>query len=40
MDAAKSYNNIGLIYNAKGDYTTALEYYLKCLRIRGAVLGD
>ena len=26
-DIARSYNNIGLVYNSLGEYTSALEYY-------------
>ena len=36
---ATSYNNIGLLYNAQGDYPKALEYYFKALKIREKVLG-
>jgi tetratricopeptide (TPR) repeat protein len=36
---AELYNNIGLIYNAQGDYNTALDYYKKALTIREKVLG-
>ena len=39
VDAAKSYNLIGLVYYAKGDYDRALEYSLKALAIREKVLG-
>ena len=39
VDAAKSYNNIGLVYDAKDDYDRALEYHLKALAIREKVLG-
>ena len=28
------------MHEFKGEYNTALEYYLKCLKIREAVLGD
>ena len=33
-------NKIGSIYDSKGDFKTALEYYLKCLKIREAALGN
>ena len=39
VDAAKSYNHIGRVYEAKGDYDRALEYFLKALAIREKVLG-
>ena len=39
VDAAESYNNIGIVYYYKGDYDRALEYYLKALAIREKVLG-
>ena len=39
VDAAKSYNHIGRVYEAQGDYDRALEYYLKALEIREKVLG-
>jgi len=29
-ETADSYNSLGAIYTAKGDYSTALEYYHKC----------
>jgi len=32
-DLAKSYNNIGLVYNSKGEYDKALEFYQKSLEI-------
>ena len=38
-DTATSYNNIGLVYDEKGDYDKALEYYFKALTIREKVLG-
>ena len=38
-DTATSYNNIGVVYDDKGDYDTALECYLKALAIREKVLG-
>jgi tetratricopeptide (TPR) repeat protein len=36
---ATAYNNIGSVYDDKGDYDNALEYYLKALAIREKVLG-
>lgn len=36
---ASSYNNIGIVYNNKGDYDKALEYYFKDLTISEKVLG-
>jgi tetratricopeptide (TPR) repeat protein len=36
---ASSLNNIGNIYQEKGDYNKALEYYLKSKEIRKLVLG-
>ena len=38
-DTAISYNNIGLVYDNKGDYDKALEYYSKALNIKEKVLG-
>ena len=38
-DAAKSYNHIGRVYEAQGDYDRAMEYFLKALAIREKVLG-
>ena len=38
-NTASSYNNIGLVYNEKGDYGKALEYYFKDLAISEKVLG-
>ena len=34
-----SYNNIGVIYNKRGDYDKSLEYHQKALEIREKVLG-
>ena len=36
---ATSYNNIGLVYDNKGDYAKALEYHFKALTIWEKVLG-
>ena len=36
---ATSYNNIGLVYKAQGNYPKALEYYLKAMKIDEKVLG-
>ncbi len=36
---AVSYNNIGFVYDTKGDYDNALEYYHKALAIKEKVLG-
>ncbi|CAF1294873.1 unnamed protein product [Didymodactylos carnosus] len=33
-DTASSLNNIGLVYDNKGEYDRALDYYLKCLKIQ------
>ena len=38
-DTARSYNNIGIIYNRKGDYDKAMKYYLKSLAICEKVLS-
>jgi tetratricopeptide (TPR) repeat protein len=38
-DTATSYNNIGLVYCAQGDYPKALESYFKALAIKEKVLG-
>ena len=38
-NVALSYNNIGLVYDNKGEYDKALEYYLKDLDISERVLG-
>ena len=37
---ATSYNNIGYIYSAQGDYSLALEYYQKALAIYKQAFGD
>lgn len=39
-ETATLYNNIGAVYDSKGDYDTALEKYNKALDIRKQVLGD
>ena len=36
---ATSYNNIGQVWNKKGEYDKALEYYEKCLAIELKTLG-
>ena len=38
-NTATSYNNIGAVYNAQGNFDKALEYLLKALAIREKVLG-
>ena len=38
-DTASSYNEIGVVYDSKGDYDIALEYYNKALAIRQQVFG-
>ena len=38
-DTANSYNNIGAVYDNKGEYEKGLEYYLKALEIREKALG-
>jgi len=38
-DTATSYNNIGDVYDAKGDYENALVEYRKALEIQLKVLG-
>ena len=37
---ASLYNNIGLIWNSKGEYDKALEYHEKCLAIKLKKFGD
>ena len=39
-DMAASYDNIGAVYEAKGDNDKALEYYNKSLAIRLNTLGE
>ena len=39
-EAATSYNNIGLVYYAQGNYAQALEFYNKALAIQLKVLGE
>ena len=39
LDVAKSYNNIGNVYNRQGKYEEALEYYQKSLDIKIRVVG-
>ena len=38
-DTAMSYNNIGVVYDDKGDYDGALEYHFKALAIEEITLG-
>jgi tetratricopeptide (TPR) repeat protein len=38
-DVASSYNNIGGVYDSKGEYALALEYYQKALDILTKVYG-
>ncbi|MBR4871003.1 MAG: tetratricopeptide repeat protein [Alistipes sp.] len=38
-DTAKSYNNIGVVYNDLSEYEKALEYHLKALKIKEKILG-
>jgi len=40
VDLAILYNGIGGVYNEKGDYEEALEYYMKCLKIIQEVYGS
>ena len=37
---ATSYNNIGFVYYAQGDYSRALEMYERSLEIRKSVYGE
>ena len=39
-DTASSYENIGNIYDAKGDYDKGYEYHIQALNIRKKVLGE
>ena len=39
-NVASSYNNIGIVWDVKGDYDRALEYHEKALSIRLRVLGE
>ncbi len=39
IEAATSYNNIGLVYNDQDDHGKALEYFFKALAINEKVLG-
>jgi nephrocystin-3 len=38
-DYASSLNNVGSIFDRKGEYDKALEYYFKSLEIKKVVLG-
>jgi nephrocystin-3 len=38
-DYASSLGNIGSIYDNKGDYDKALDYYFKSIEIRKIILG-
>ncbi len=38
-NTATSYNEIGMVYDNKGNYSKALKYYFKALAIREKVLG-
>jgi len=40
QDVATSYNNIGGIYNSKGEFDTALDYYQRSLSIKISIFGD
>ena len=40
MDVARSYNNIGLIYNDKGDYEESLKYFEKAIETGINILGS
>ena len=37
---AKSYNNIGLVYDSQGKYDDALDYYQKSLKIKITAVGS
>ncbi len=37
---ATSFNNLGCVYDRKGEYEKAIEYYTKALNIRQKVLGN
>jgi tetratricopeptide (TPR) repeat protein len=32
-ELAETYNNLGLLFQAKGDFERAVEFYMKCLEI-------
>ena len=38
-DVATSYENIGLVYKNKGNYSNALKYYVMCCEIRKNSFG-
>jgi tetratricopeptide (TPR) repeat protein len=38
-DYASSLNNVGVIYERKGEYNEALKYYFKSIEIKKIVLG-
>jgi len=40
IDVATTLNNIGSVYDSKGDYSKALEYYERCLNIKRKVKGN
>ena len=40
MSVANTLNNIGLVYNSKGEYDRALELYERANAIKIAVLGE
>ena len=39
IDVAATLNNIGIVYNSRGEYEKALEHYEKCLKIRTKTFG-
>ncbi len=40
IDVATTLNNIGIVYNRKGDYQQALENYTKSLKIKTKISRD
>ena len=40
LGLARNYNNLAVIYDIRGDYERALEYYLKSLELNTALIDD
>jgi tetratricopeptide (TPR) repeat protein len=39
LDYSCTFNNIGMVYDNKGNYDKALEYYFQSLEITKIILG-
>ncbi len=37
---ANTYGNLGIVYDAKGEYDKTIEFYMKAMKIKEKTLGN